>query len=187
MAVSIKTVRAALDPEEPDYEAAAALGADALPHLEALVTSGDPMLASKATYLASLIRGAKSAEIVDLAARSDDSVVRVAAAAAASNLSSSAASPILENLVGDSDAGVRKVARASVPDKPAAGLARKLEELADEAEPEGDDPSHVADTARVTGFMPGEAHQDTPGSVRTSMPGERFTEMPGEESKMPGE
>ena len=122
-----------------------------------------------------------------VAARSDDPVVRVAAAAAAANLSASGASPVLENLVGDPDAGVRKVARASVPDKPAAGLARKLEELADEAEPEGDDPSHVADTARVTGFMPGEAHQDAPGSVGTSMPGERSTEMPGEESKMPGE
>ena len=42
-------VRKYLDPEEPDYKAAAAaLGAEALPVLESLVRGADPLLASKA-------------------------------------------------------------------------------------------------------------------------------------------
>jgi hypothetical protein len=49
-------VRAALEPEEPDYAAAAQLG-PAVPHLQTLIQGDDPMLASKASYLASLIQG----------------------------------------------------------------------------------------------------------------------------------
>src|SRR5687767_10947744 len=132
MAVTMKDVRAALDPEEPDYAKAAQLGPDALPHLEALVNSGDTMLASKAAYLASLIKAPKSAEVVATAAQSDDPAVRVAAAAAASNLAPSAASTVLVDLVTDPDPGVRKVARSGVPSKPSGPLAKKLKDLADE-------------------------------------------------------
>src|SRR4249920_770513 len=122
MAVSMETVRTALDPDEPDYPGAARLGAEALPHLAAIVKSDDTMLASKATYLASLIKSPKSGEIVASAAQSDDPVLRVAAAAAVSNLTPSAASAVLTELVGDPDPGVRRVARMSVPDKPTAKL-----------------------------------------------------------------
>src|ERR671915_2448035 len=101
MAVTMKKVRSALDPEEPDYQQIADLGPEALPHLEVLVNSGDTMLASKAAYLASLIKDAKAADIVGTAARSDDPAVRVAAAAAASNLPSSGASAVLFDLVRD--------------------------------------------------------------------------------------
>ena len=60
MAVTMKDVRAVLEPDEPDYkEGAKAWAAAALPHLDALVGGGDTMLASKATYLASLIKEPK--------------------------------------------------------------------------------------------------------------------------------
>lgn len=186
MAVTMEDVRAALDPEEPDYPEAAKLGAAALPHLEVLVSSADPMLASKATYLASLIRGAKSAEIVETAARSDDVTVRVAAAAAASNLAPAGASAVLTELVGDADPGVRKVARASVPSKPAAGLAQKLEELGDEPEEVSDAPTETQEAVSTSGLMPGESEEGTGGVVPT-MPGEGPGGMPGEQQKMPGE
>ena len=156
MAVTMKDVRAVLDPEEPDYSEVAKLGPDALPHLEALVASGDTMLASKATYAASLIRDAKSAEIVATAARSDDPPVRVAAAAAASNLPASGASSVLVELVRDPDPGVRKVARASVPEKPTAELAGRLEELGAEEEPLGEAPGGPEGEGFATGAMPGE-------------------------------
>jgi hypothetical protein len=186
MAVTMNDVKAALDPEEPNYEKAAKLGAEALPHLEALVSSGDTMLASKATYLASLIKDDKSSDIISAAAQSDDPVVRVAAAAAASNLTAAGASPILEELVGDPDPGVRKVARTSVPAKPTAALTRKLEDLGDEGEGAADEPSEPGGPVSM-GAMPGEASEDDPASVGSTMPGERTGGMPGEQQKMPGE
>jgi HEAT repeat protein len=107
----MQDVRKVLDPDEPDYAAAAELGEEALPHLEQLVRGDDAMLASKATYAASLIRG--GADTVETAADSEDPVVRVAAAAAARNLPPERAQLVLRRLSDDEDAGIRKVARAS--------------------------------------------------------------------------
>lgn len=180
MAVTMKDVRSALEPEEPDYAEAAKLGPDALPHLKKLVASGDPMLASKATYAASLIKDDRSEEIVRSAARSDDPVVRVAAAAAAPNFAAAGTSNVLVELVGDPDPGVRKVARASVPDKPSSRLSRTLEELGDEPAAGAAMPPGPAPTGRP---MPGEM----PGAGSGGMPGEDAGRMPGEGGKMPGE
>jgi hypothetical protein len=185
MAITMKDVRAALDPDEPKYAEAAKLGSGALTHLEALVSAGDPMLASKATYLASLIRDARSAAIVEKAARSENPAVRVAAATAASNLPAAGAAAVLLELVSDADPGVRKVARRSVPDKPSGKLAEKLK-----AAPEA--PGEAA-TAReggpvLTGLMPGETGRSaTMGGTGSAMPGEQPGAMPGEQQKMPGE
>jgi len=180
MAVSMETVREALDPEEPDYAAAAKLGPDALPHLETLVDSGDTMTASKAAYLASLIEG--SAEVVAKAAQSDDPAVRVAAAAAVSNLSAAAANAVLVELVGDPDPGVRKVAQRLVPDKPTAKLNAALK-AAKDAHAELRDAGPAAAEAPPAGLMPGER----PSDAGTTMPGEPSGGMPGEQGKMPGE
>jgi len=187
MAVTMKEVRAALDPDEPNYEEAAKLGPEALPHLQTLVNSGDSMLASKATFLASLIKDPKSGEIVGMAARSADPVVRVAAATAASKLAASSANAVLLELVSDPDPGVRKVARASVPERPSAKLAEKLEALKaelgalEEAAPPQQQPPFVI------GLMPGETAVDMPGGTHSTMPGEQPGAMPGEQLKMPGE
>jgi HEAT repeats len=190
MAVTMKDVRAALDPEEPKYdEAAKKLGADAIPHLRKLVQSEDTMIASKATYLASLIKDAKSADVVQAAAASDDPAVRVAAAAATANLGSSGASPILETLVGDSDPGVRKVARTAVPSKPSAALSKVLEDAGDEGLAGGDAELLLESQGEplTIGLMPGEVSGDDPGNGQATMPGEGPGGMPGEQSKMPGE
>ena len=76
MAVNMKQVRAALEPEEPNYDKAAKLGADALPHLGRLVRGDDAMLASKAAYLAGLIDSDKSPAVLEQAAASDVPAVR---------------------------------------------------------------------------------------------------------------
>lgn len=183
MAVTMKDVRAALDPDEPDYARAAKLGRGALPHLEALVSSDDTMLASKATFLASLIKDARSVAIVGKAARSSDPAVRVAAAAAAPNLGASGANAVLVELVTDSDPGVRKVARKSVPERPSAKLAQKLESLKTETKPLGE----AEQAPLVTGLMPGEAGEGMPRRASSTMPGEQPSAMPGEQQKMPGE
>jgi HEAT repeat protein len=116
MAVSMDDVRRVLDPEEPSYEAAARLGPEALPHLQALVEGDEPMLAAKATYAASVLDGASGEKVIRTAAQARDPIVRVAAAAAARNLPAESARGVLERLVDDDDAGIRKVARASAPE-----------------------------------------------------------------------
>ena len=115
MAVDMDQVRAALDPEEPNYPAAAKLGPDALPHLERLITGDHPGLAAKAAYLAGLIGTEKSLPAMDKAARSGQTAVRIAAAAGAQHLAGDHAEAVLLQLVDDSDPGVRKVAARSAP------------------------------------------------------------------------
>jgi len=115
MAVSMKQVRAYLDCEEPDYPAAAeALGSGAAPHLARLVEEADPLLASKAAYLASLIGTEKAAGVVAAAAQHVDPTVRIASAAGARNLDAARAEPALEGLLDDTDPGVRKAALNAV-------------------------------------------------------------------------
>ena len=114
MPVSMNDVRRVLDPEEPDYAAAAQLGEEALPHLAVLVAGPDPMLASKAAYAASLLQGDIGADVVRAASASTDPVVRVAAAAGARNLSASVAREAITRLLNDDDAGIRKVVRAAL-------------------------------------------------------------------------
>lgn len=113
MPVTMEQVRAHLDRDEPDYPAAAQLGANAIPHLAQLVQSSDPMLASKATYLASLIQGDRSNAVLEQAAHSSHIEVRIAAAAGIRNVEQSPVS-LADTLLQDQDAGVRKVALRSI-------------------------------------------------------------------------
>ena len=113
MPVTMQQVRAQLDRDEPDYPAAAGLGPEALPHLRQLAQGDDPMLASKAVYLASLIGTDQSVTIVNEAAGKPDPIVRAAAAGAVRNLDQ-APNQLLNSLLNDQDAGVRKVALRSI-------------------------------------------------------------------------
>jgi hypothetical protein len=110
MTVTMEQVRKTLDPEEPNYPEAAKLGGEAIPHLETLVRTAEPMLASKAAYLASMILSEGSERVVQAAAESPNPIVRVAAAAAARNLATGATERVLATLNKDHDEGVRKVA-----------------------------------------------------------------------------
>jgi HEAT repeat protein len=184
MAVSMKRVRAALEPEEPDYAAAAQLGPDAVPHLRTLIQGDDPMLASKAVYLASLIPDERTPELLRDAAQHDDPVIRVAAASAAQNMDAPVASEVLVELVADSDPGVRKVARAAVPSRPTAALARRLEEAPEGAGEARPTPAAPEEAMGLQRPMPGEPTAGGSGL----MPGETSGQMPGEpQGKMPGE
>ena len=112
MAVTMQQVLARIDKDEPDYARAAKLGRGALPHLRQIVEADDPMLASKAAYLASLIGGADAIELLDHAASRKEPEVRVAVAHALRN-TKDAPPKLLERLLGDEDAGVRKLALRS--------------------------------------------------------------------------
>lgn len=108
--MTMEEVRAFVDPEEPDYAAAApALGPDALPYLAELGAGDDPMLASKAVYLAGLIGGEEAQPILTRAVEHQDPAVRVSAAASVQNLEEDMALELGRQLLGDDDLGVRKV------------------------------------------------------------------------------
>lgn len=112
-----------LQKEEPRYaQAAAELGPEAIPELERLAREADPLLASKATHLASRIGSPQARRVVEAAASRPEPEVRVAAAAAVRNLVSSAdvasgaesaGGGLLDRLLNDADAGVRKFAGRS--------------------------------------------------------------------------
>jgi hypothetical protein len=185
MAVTMQQVREVLDPEEPNYQRGVALGPEALPHLDALVTAGDPMLASKATYLASLIQDARSTDVVEKAARHPEAIVRVAAAAGAPNLAGGGESDALRALHNDPDPGVRKVAQSRGAKRSTAAApegARAVERPAtnekivyglmpgEEArEPGGGQSDHMdaggAMSGNRTGLMPGERRQGSRGTM----------------------
>jgi HEAT repeat protein len=130
MPVTMKQVRAALDPEEPDYEKAAKLGPEALPHLEKLIARKDPHLASKAASLAGMIKDERAVRVVEKAAKHEDARVRVAAAHSAQYLAPPDASRVLVAALSDKDVGVQKVALRSVPKEPSPELRSKIEALA---------------------------------------------------------
>jgi HEAT repeat protein len=113
MKVTMQQVTDILDVDEPNYPEAARLGPGALPHLDTLVKTADAMLASKATYLASLIQDEQSINVLKTAASSKFPEVRVAAAAGARNLNVTAAEEILLKLLVDADTGVREEAGKS--------------------------------------------------------------------------
>jgi hypothetical protein len=135
------------------------------------------MLASKATYLASLIQHERAADVVQKAAQSQDPVIRVAAAAAAANLGEAANSDVLRTLAADRDHGVRKVARAKL-----GGEASQGGDLADSPD------DRQADRI-VFGLMPGE---EAARMGASPMPESTSDRMPGEPAGggtglMPGE
>lgn len=132
MAITMKDVRAHLDPEEVNYSRARRLGSGAIPFLMELVRGGDLRLASKAAYLASLISSDQSMEVLEAAAASPEAVVRVAAASGMRNLSGMNAERLLDLVKDDSDAGVRKVAVQSISRFKSPQLAAKVQKIAEE-------------------------------------------------------
>jgi HEAT repeat protein len=131
MAITMKDVRAWLDPEEPSYASAArTLGAAALPFLLELVGGGDLGLASKAASLASMIPSDKSVEVLEAAAATSEPVLRVAAAAGLGRLKPVHAERLLNQLKTDADPGVRKVMVKSAAKVRSPRVAEVLRQLA---------------------------------------------------------
>ena len=135
MPVTMQDVRAVLDPEEVDYENAKRLGTAAIPFLMELVQGGDLGLASKATYLASLIEDEQSVVVLEAAAARNEPVLKVAAASGIRNLSVAHADRMLGLLKDDPDIGVRKVALQSAAKFKSPTIVAKLRQIA-ETDPE---------------------------------------------------
>src|SRR5262245_60854864 len=126
MNATMEEVTIALSPYEFDLRLAAErLGIDAIPHLAELVRGTDTMLAARAAALAGFLDAPGSAQIVEAAARSSDSVVRVAAAAALGSLTVYTDALAL-SLLTDAYPGVRKWAVKSVKDTGSVVLKRRV-------------------------------------------------------------
>lgn len=130
MPVTMDEVRGALLPEEIDYPGAARkLGAEALPHLEKIITGDHAGLAAKAAYLAGLIGTDECMPAMQKAARSAQPAVRIAAAAAARNLTAEHNESMLMQLVDDIDPGVQKVALRSAPAQMSESLRARVQSV----------------------------------------------------------
>lgn len=128
---TIADIRQELDKDELNYPTLAqTYGVDALPQLRTLVAEDEPRIASKAVYLAAVIAGENSKEIVALAAQSRHEVVRVAAAAAAAMLPVTQAVEITSSLLGDTDPRVRVRAMKSAATVNSPILIERLETMA---------------------------------------------------------
>lgn len=103
-----------LGADEPNYKMLAQMGAEAVPHLAALINGEDLGIAAKATYLASVMQTDEGIEALMTAATSPHPVVRVAAAAGLRNVADAKAVRLAERLLEDRDAGVRKLAVRAV-------------------------------------------------------------------------
>lgn len=141
MPVTMNDVLAEIDRDEPNYSSIAALGPEALPHLGMIVDAQDPLRAAKAAYAASLIGGEGSVSLLRKAAEHRDPQVRIAAAHGFRNAASGAPTDVLEQLLGDADVGVRKVAVGAAGSLGRSELRSKVESLA------ADDPHEFLRTA----------------------------------------
>lgn len=129
MPVTFEQVVSHLDRDEPNYAQAARLGPEALPHLMRLVEENDPGRASKATYLAGVINAEQSLAVVEKAARSPHSVVRVAAASALGLLREPPISLFI-HLLNDDYIGARKYALKSLKVHSPVGVRAKVQDIA---------------------------------------------------------
>lgn len=121
MPVTMQQVVAEIDRDEPNYAAIAELGPDALPHLQMIADTNDPLRAAKAAYGASLIGGAGAIDILKKAGDHPDAQVRVAVGHALRNLGAAAPSELVMKSLNDNDSGVRKLALGT------AGLLKRAE------------------------------------------------------------
>jgi hypothetical protein len=126
--VTTEQVKALLDAEEPDYARAAKLGPRGLPILLQFVQGDDLMLASKATYLASLIQDDAALDVVWAAARSPVEIVRVAAAGGLRNMKPPPS--LIQHLLRDDDAGVRGTTLRSIFDNDSSIVREHVEHIA---------------------------------------------------------
>jgi HEAT repeat protein len=113
--MTLEEVRDALGATEPDYvKLAQELGADVLPILKEVIASGDVRAASKAVYLAAMIKSPLSVDILLEAATQPQERIRVAVSAAALDLDLRDAARVLARSLKDMDGMVRAVATRSV-------------------------------------------------------------------------
>jgi hypothetical protein len=113
MSVTMEQVLTKLSRMEPDYDDAAMLGPESLPHLEQLADGRDVLMAAKAISLASMINTGRTVDLLLKASQHPAPTLRVQAAWGVANLPRGAAERVLSVLLDDQDTGVRRVSLRS--------------------------------------------------------------------------
>ena len=121
----------ALDNEEPRYpELAAKLGPSDIPKLRAIAEGEDVARATKAVYLASLVKAGDANEIVVKAARSSRELVRIASASALENLPTEPRNRAAAHLIDEANPAISKLVLKAV-DARSPALGPKIRALQD--------------------------------------------------------
>lgn len=131
MPTTMQQVLAEIDREEPNYAAFAALGADALPHLQMIAEANDPLRSAKAVYAASMIGGSGALALLKAAAEHHEPQVRIAVAHGLQNLAEAAPSELVLKSLSDAHPGVRKLALRTAGQLKRAEFAARVTEMHD--------------------------------------------------------
>jgi len=130
MALTTAELTLLLGNEEPNYaEIAAKAGNTSTAAVAELAQSKDTMMATKATYLASLLNDPEGAKIVEKASRSSNQLLRLASASALVNLPEITRNKIAERLVDTDDISLQKLSLAAIQGKTSAKLRKRVDEL----------------------------------------------------------
>lgn len=115
MPITEQELLQALDNEEPRYpELAAKLGASDVAKLRAIAEGTDVARATKAVYLASLVKKGDAHEIVVKAAHSPVELVRIASATALENLPPEPRNRAAEHLIEEANPAISKLVLRAV-------------------------------------------------------------------------
>ena len=129
MAMTEQQLRFALSNEETQYQQIAAqLDESDIPKVEALAKGPDVGLATKAVYLASLLRGARAEQVVLEAAQSPTELVRIASATALPNLPAAVRDRVAVELTDRPTPSISKLVLQAV-DRPSPALVERLQRL----------------------------------------------------------
>ncbi len=130
MALTVNELKMLLGNEEPDYAAIAVkAGNDSTQAIAELAAGPDTMLASKAIYLASLIKDTRAFTIIEKASNSSVSRLRIAAASALPNLSAPNRNKLAEKLIDHEDVSIQKLTLRALDGKISAALKQKVNML----------------------------------------------------------
>lgn len=128
--MTMEGVRARIDLDELNYPALAAeLGLEALPYLKTIAAGRDPMLASKAAYLAGMIGGADALPVLETAGQRAEPEVRVAVASVLKHFDEAQVEAMADRLLADGDIGVRKMTIKAVARMRSPKLRTHVQEL----------------------------------------------------------
>jgi HEAT repeat protein len=132
--MSMPELREQLSSIEPDESTYAGLGPGDVPQLVALLADDEAWMAARAVYALARIRSSQARAALLKAAAYPRAEVRVALASVAPDLPGHASDSLLEQLLGDPDAGVRKFAIRSVSERNGPAVRAQLRKVAVEEE-----------------------------------------------------
>lgn len=129
MSMTDEELKFALGNEEPQYGVIVVQLTPAdIPRLQALAEGGDVALASKAIYVASLLKEDAAHQIVARAAKSGNELLRVASATALQNLPTAARVQVADTLIQDQNPSISKMVIRAI-DAPTPQLQQRLRDL----------------------------------------------------------